>query len=493
MRPIPLLFVLVFFLSLSDSPQASGEQPTKPNILIFFVDDMGYADVGCFGAQDIRTPHLDRLAREGTRFTSFYVSQPVCTASRASLLTGCYANRVGLEGALNHTSREGIHPDEVLLSEFCQAQGYKTGCFGKWHLGTKPMFLPTRHGFDDYLGIPYSNDNTKYHPVLADSMPPLPLYDGEKIVAEDPDQTQFTKMFTERAVRFIDQHAEQPFLLYIPHVMPHVPIFASDKFRGKSERGLYGDVVEELDWSLGEIMKALSKHKLDDKTLVVFASDNGPFLSYGEHAGSAAPLREGKLTTFEGGVRVPCIMRWPGVIAANRTCDEVCATMDLVPTVAKLIGAQLPERKLDGRDIGPLLRDPAAKSPHEVLYFYAGRELQALRSGQWKLHLPHAYLTVAAEPGRGGKPSNWGKLEPKSITQSGLEGIASRHGYRVEQIELALYDLSQDPGEKHNIAAEHPEVVQRLQTLAELAREDLGDKLTGQAGANIRAAGRAED
>ena len=483
------IFVLSFFSTLF----AHGAEPMKPNIVIFFTDDQGYADVGCFGAKDIRTPNIDSLAQAGTRFTNFYVSQPVCTASRASLMTGCYANRVGLQGALNHTSREGIHPDEGLLPELCKSQGYATACYGKWHLGTAPMFLPTRHGFDDYLGIPYSNDNTKYHPVLSKSMPPLPLYDGEKIVAEDPDQAQFTRMFTERAVKFIDEHAEQPFLLYMPHVMPHVPIFASDDFRGRSQRGLYGDVIEELDWSLGEVLKALTKNKLDERTLVIFASDNGPFLSYGEHAGSAKPLREGKLTTFEGGVRVPCIMRWPGVIPAGRTCDEVCATIDLVPTIGKLIGAKLPERKLDGLDIGPLLKDPDAKSPHDVLYFYAGTELQALRGGKWKLHFPHPYLTVAAEPGVGGKPSNWGKLEPKSITQSGLEGIASRHGYRVEQLELSLFDLDADPGESRNVAAAHPEVVKRLQSLASQARQDLGDKLTGDVGANVRPAGHADE
>jgi len=464
-----------------------------PNIVIFFTDDQGYADVGCFGAKDIRTPHFDRLAREGMRFTDFYVSQPVCTASRASLMTGCYANRVGLAGALNHTSREGIHPDETLLSELCKSRGYSTACYGKWHLGTAAMFNPTLHGFDDFLGIPYSNDNSKYHPVLADSMPPLPLYEGTKVIEEDPDQSQFTRRFTERAVAFIDRNHDRPFLLYMPHVMPHVPIFASKKFVGKSGRGLYGDVIEELDWSLGQVLAALARHQLDEKTLVIFASDNGPFLSYGEHAGRATPLREGKLTTFEGGVRVPCIMRWAGKTPAGSECRQMCSTIDLLPTIAGLIGAELPKRKLDGRDIRPLLEGKqGAASPHEALFFYAGQELQAIRCGRWKLHFPHSYLTVAAEPGRNGKPSNWGKLKPASITQSGLEGIASRHGYRVEKIALSLFDLSKDIGEEHNVAKEHPDVVQRMTKLAEAARADLGDKLTGRQGANLRPAGKAD-
>ena len=270
--------------------------------MLVFTDDQGYADVGCFGAKGFKTPNLDRMASEGTRFTSFYVAQAVCTASRAALMTGCYANRLSMSGALNHTSRTGIHPDEVLLPEICKSRGYATAIFGKWHLGTLAEFGPLRNGFDEYLGIPYSNDNSKYHPIIR-NMPPLPLYDGEDVIETDPDQSQFTRRFTERAVQFIEKNQSRPFFLYVPHVMPHVPIFASEKFLGRSRRGLYGDVIEEIDWSVGEILAAVRRHGLDERTLVIFTSDNGPFLSYGEHAGSAAPLREGKLTTFEGGSR----------------------------------------------------------------------------------------------------------------------------------------------------------------------------------------------
>jgi arylsulfatase len=462
-----------------------------PNIVLILADDLGYGDLGCFGATTIRTPHIDRLAREGMKFTDFYVSQAVCSASRASLLTGCYANRVGMQGALNHTSPLGIHADEVLLPELGRERGYATAIFGKWHLGLPPFFSPLKHGFDEWLGLPYSNDNSKYHPVLAAEMPPLPLYDGERVAETDPDQAQFTRRFTERAVSFIERNRERPFFLYVPHVMPHVPVFASERFRGKSAAGIYGDSVEELDWSVGEILAALARHGLDEKTLVIFSSDNGPFLSYGAHAGSAGPLREGKLTAYEGGVRVPTIMRWPGTIPAGRECGEPVMTIDLLPTLAALLGAKLPPRKIDGRDILPLLRGEAgAKSPHEALFIYSGDELHAVRSGEWKLHLPHPYLTVMAEPGRDGKPSGWGTLKPQTIEQSGVSGIASRHGYRVEQQALALYHLREDVGEKRNVAAEHPEIVARLTALAEQARTDLGDSLTKVKGAGTREAGR---
>ncbi len=475
---------------LEASPAASTAPvgDALPNIVLVFTDDQGYADLGCFGGRGFQTPHLDRMAAEGTKFTSFYVAQAVCTASRAALMTGCYANRVSMSGALNHTSRIGIHPDEILLPEICKSQGYATAIFGKWHLGTLLEFGPLRNGFDEYLGIPYSNDNSKYHPILRD-LPPLPLYDGEQVVEVDPDQSQFTRRFTERAVRFIEANGNRPFFLYVPHVMPHVPIFASEKFLGRTARGLYGDVIEELDWSVGEILAALRKCGLDDKTMVVFASDNGPFLSYGDHAGSASPFREGKLTTFEGGVRTPCIIRWPGRVPAGRVCDELILSIDLLPTIAALVGADPPPSRIDGQDVWPVISgQEGATTPHEAFYYYAGRELQAVRSGRWKLHFPHQYLTVAGAPGRDGKPANFENLQPEAIEQSGIHGIASRHGYRVSQIGLTLYDLQADPGETRNLAEEHPHIVARLAKLAEAARADLGDTLTGQKGTGIRPA-----
>lgn len=489
-----LVFSIVLVCLLGGSATCGAEQDTaRPNIILIVTDDMGYADLSSQGATTFATPHLDRLASQGTRFTSFYVAQPVCTASRAAFLSGCYANRVSLQGALNHTSKNGIHPEEWLIPEMLKDRGYATSGMGKWHLGTVRQFGPLQNGFDHWLGIPYSNDNTKYHPVLADEMPPLPLYDGEEVIELDPDQSLFTRRFTERAVSFIEQNAQQPFFLYIPHVMPHVPIFASEEFRGRTEHGLYGDVIEELDWSVGQIMQTLDRLQIADNTLVIFFSDNGPWPSYGEHAGSAGPFREGKLTTFEGGVRVPCIMRWPGQIPAGRVCDEPVMAIDLLPTLTQIVGGKPPEKKIDGKDIGPVLFGAeGATTPHEALFFYGGTELQAVRSGKWKLHFPHPYITVAGEPGKGGKPSNWGKQSPRSITQSGIEGIASRHGGRVEQIELSLFDLENDPGETKNLAPQHPEIVARLQKLAEPIRQELGDTLTGTQGSEVREAGWVE-
>lgn len=484
-----LLPILACLLALSSS--LSAEQPArKPNIVLLFADDLGYGDLACYGAKNIRTPNLDRLARDGTRFTNFYVSQAVCSASRASLLTGCYSNRVSLEGALNPTSTIGIHEDEMLLSELCKHQGYATALYGKWHLGHQPRFNPLRHGFDEYFGLPYPNDcSNQYHPVVR-TFPPLPLMEGEKVVGEEPDQSQFTRQFTERAVRFIEKNKDRPFFLYVPHVMPHVPIFASEKFKGKSKGGLYGDVVEELDWGIGEVLAALKKHGLEDNTLVLFTSDNGPFLSYGDHAGSAGPLRGGKLTTFEGGVRMPFLVRWPGKVPTGRVSDELCSAIDFLPTVARLIGAKLPDRILDGKDIGPLLF--GARSPRETFSYYAGTELHAVRAGDWKLHFPHPYLEVDGPPGLDGKPANFANIKAQSLTKFGLEGIASRHGYKVLRTGLELYNLKDDVGETKNVADRHPEVVRRLQQLADKARADLGDSLTGIKGKNVRPPGRVE-
>jgi arylsulfatase A-like enzyme len=482
---------LLLSLFLACLTVAAGEK-RPANVVIILVDDLGYADLGCFGAENIKTPNMDRMAAEGMKFTSFYVAQAVCSASRASLLTGCYANRVSMQGALNHTSKEGLHPDEWLLPEMCKARGYATAAFGKWHLGTDLMFNPLHNGFDEFLGIPYSNDNTKYHPSLAKEMPPLPFYDGLKVVETDPDQSQFTRRFTERATSFIEHHKNQPFFLYVPHVMPHVPIFASDAFRGQSSGGLYGDVVQEIDWSVGQILDTIKRCGIDDNTLVILFSDNGPFLSYGNHAGSAKPLREGKLTTFDGGVRSPFIARWPGHVPAAQVCDEPVMEIDLLPMIARLIGGKLSERKIDGKDILDLLEGkPGAKSPHEALVFYGGSELQAVRSGEWKLHFPHPYITVDGEPGRDGKPAKFGQMKPKAITQSGIAGIASRHGYRVEKIELSLFNLKNDPGELHDVAWEHPEIVERLTKLAEPTRKELGDALMGIKGTENRPLGMA--
>jgi arylsulfatase A-like enzyme len=464
--------------------QSSGEGTRRlPNIVIIFSDDQGYGDVGVYGARGFSTPNLDRMAREGVRLTDFYVSQPVCSASRASLLTGCYANRIGVSGAYGPHAKVGIHERETTIAELCKSRGYATAIFGKWHLGHRPPFLPTRHGFDEFCGTPYSNDMWPLHPDLV-RLPPeaeerkrrypdLPLYEGEEIVNSritGEDQAQFTTHFTRRAVDFIERNRARQFFLYLPHPMPHVPLFVSSKFKGKSEQGLYGDVISEIDWSVGQVLDALKRCGVDDNTLVIFTSDNGPWLSYGNHAGSAGPLREGKGTTWEGGVRVPCIARWPGKILGGTVCQEPAMTIDFLPTVAALIGARLPKLKIDGRNIWPLLAGtPGAKSPHEALYFYYhANHLEAMRSGKWKLVFPHTYRSLTGKPGADGLPN--GYTHPKS----GLE----------------LYDLSTDVGEQHNVIEDHPEVVARLQRLADVARDDLGDALTEHEGRNRRSIGR---
>jgi len=487
-----LAVLLAVMATLLPSPAAAA---APPNIVLIFTDDMGWGDLPGFTPDSpIKTPNIDRLIKEGTRFTDFYVVQAVCTASRAALMTGCYANRVGLEGALNHTSPTGISPDEELLPELLSRQGYATAMFGKWHLGLPPFFAPSKNGFDEWLGIPYSNDNTKYHPVLSDSMPPLPLFDGDEVIETDPDQKLFTRRFTERAVQFIEKNQKRPFFLYVPHVMPHVPIFASDRFQGRSAKGLYGDVIEEIDWSVGEIVKTVDRLGLAENTLVIFTNDNGPFLSYGSHAGSSGELRGGKLTTFEGGVRVPMVARWSGHVPAGRDCDAPLMSIDLLPTFCTLANAALPKKKIDGVDVGSVLfGETDAQANRDGLIFYAGSELQAIRIGRWKLHFPHRYLVVNGETRTDGKPAGYGRLAPQSITNSGISGIASRHGYVVRELPLSLFDLETDRGETTDVAAEHPDVVKRLTAIADRYRKALGDSLNDISGTENRLVGRNDN
>jgi arylsulfatase A-like enzyme len=452
---IVLRTALIFALCCLSLPARAADRP--PNVVIVYIDDMGYADPGPFGATAYKTPNLDRLAAEGRKFTDFYVAQAVCSASRAALLTGCYPNRVGIQGALGPKSTHGIHADETLISEICKQKNYATAIFGKWHLGHLPEFLPTRHGFDEYFGLPYSNDMWPFHPESPKAWAPLPLIEGDKAVIPEVtprEQEQLTTWYTERAVRFIEQNNSRPFFLYVPHAMVHVPLFVSDKFKGKSGAGLFGDVMMEVDWSVGQILDALKRAGVDDNTLLVFTSDNGPWLSYGDHAGSAKPLREGKGSAWDGGVRVSCLMRWPGKIPAGSICKQPAMTIDLLPTIAKLIGAKLPDRKIDGLDISALLTDDHAPSPHDALYFYWGQGLDALRSGKWSLHFPHEYRTLAGRPG-------------------GTGGIPAK--YQSARTELALFDLEADIGQTTNLASQHPEVVGRLTALADRMRADLGD------------------
>ena len=442
-------------------PQAAKPQAGKlPNFIIIFCDDMGYADIGPFGAKGYTTPNLDRMASEGTIFTDFHVARSVCSPSRAAILTGCYPVRVGVPGNFGPSSKNGLDLKATTIAQLVKQKGYATAMYGKWHLGHQKPYLPTSRGFDEWFGLPYSNDMWPYHPEARYKFPDLPLMEGEKVVnptVQPSDQVHLTTWYTERTVKFIEANKDRPFLVYLPHAMPHVPLFVSKKYKGKTERGLFGDVIAEIDWGVGQILDALKKHGLDENTLVIFTSDNGPWLSYGERAGSAGPLREGKGTSFEGGFRVPCVMRWPGRIPAGKRCNELAGTIDVLPTIAALSGAKLPETKIDGKDIRPLMfGQSGATSPHEVFYYYAGFHLQAIRSGKWKLMFPHGYGHVD-EPGKGGKP---GKRSNRKI-------------------ELSLFDLAADVGETTDVKDKHPDVVKRLQALAEIARKDLGDRKPG--------------
>jgi len=445
------------------------------NFIVVFLDDMGYGDLTVTGATGYHTPNLDRLCNEGMRFTNFYVAQAVSSASRAGLLTGCYPNRIGFAGALDHTAKTGISQDEVTIAGMLKKEGYACGAFGKWHLGHHPQFLPTRHGFDEYFGIPYSNDMWSLHPQSGSYYPDLPLIENEliynpKVTPED--QEQMTTQFTERAVQFIEKNKDKPFFVYLAHPMPHVPLYVSDKFKGKSEQGLYGDVMMEIDWSVGEIMKTLEKLGLDDNTLIVFTSDNGPWLNYGDHAGSTGGLREGKGTSFEGGQRVPCIMRWTGKIPAGTICNQLASTIDLLPTFAHISGAPLPALPIDGVNIISLMTDESASSsPRKYfLYYYRQNDLEAIRNDRFKLVFPHSGRTY-----EGFLPGN-----------NGLPGQVNER----RAFELALYDLRRDPGERYDVKEQYPEVVAELMKFADEARKDLGDNLTGETGTGRRPIGR---
>ena len=440
----------------------SAEKP--PNIVLIFADDLGYADLGCFGSTTIRTPNIDSLAREGIKLTNFHVPQAVCSASRTALLSGCYPNRLGILGALGPNSKNGIKDAENLLPEYLKKLGYSTAIFGKWHLGDSAQYSPLRHGFDTYFGLPYSNDMWPNHPT-AKNFPPLPLRQDDKVLELNPDQSKLTGWYTERGVKFIEANKDKPFFLYMPHSMPHVPLYASEKFKGKSKQGLYGDVIEEIDASVGTILETLKKHSLDKNTLVIFTSDNGPWLSYGNHGGSKGMLREGKGTEFEGGVRVPFVARWPGKIPAVTTSNEPTMTIDLLPTLVGYAGGVVKtEPKIDGKNISAIIEaKPNAKSPQEAYYFYWGDALHAVTSGKWKLHFPHPYLHII-EGGSDGKP---GKGETRKI-------------------ELSLFDLDADITESKNVADQNPDVVKKLQILGDKIREELGDSLTGKKGSKLR-------
>jgi arylsulfatase len=483
MKTKNLLFIFVLLIF---TISCQNKKETKlPNVVVIFIDDMGYADLSCFGATEFETPNLDKMADEGIRFTSFYSSTGVCSASRASLMTGCYCDRVSIHGAFMPDSKQGLNPNETTIAEMLKPLGYKTAIFGKWHLGHHKEFMPLQQGFDEYFGIPYSNDmwpvdydgvavKDKKNPTKPQKrrFPPLPLIEGNEKIKEIwtlEEQGELTTLYTEKAVDFINRNKENPFFLYVPHSMVHVPIAVSDKFKGKSKQGLFGDVVMEVDWSVGEIVKALKDNGIAENTLVIFTSDNGPWLNFGNHAGLCTPLREGKGTVWEGGHREPCIMWWPGKIEPKQTIDKIVSTIDVLPTIAEITGATLPEKKIDGISFLPILNSEDVTTRDEFWCYYGGG-LRAIRKGDWKLYFPQTYRSyIGVEPGEDGFPGPYAK------------GVLDK---------IVLYNLKNDISETTDVSAENPEIVEQLIKIGEQARKELGDRLTKVKGEEVREPGK---
>lgn len=434
------------------------KKPGKPNFIFIYADDLGYGDLGCYGSEKNKTPNIDRLAEEGMRFTDFYVTSGVCTPSRSSLMTGCYPRRVDMHvdsrglWVLFPNAKKGLNPEEITVAEVLKKEGYATGCVGKWHLGDQKQFLPTSQGFDYYYGIPYSNDMNR-------KKIPLPLLRNEEVIEAPVHQPSVTTDYTREAVKFIEENKDKPFFFYLPHTMVHVPLQASEKFKDKTSNGRYGDALAEVDWSTGQIMKKLKDLGIDDKTMVIFSSDNGTYRGRG---GSNDPLRGFKGNTDEGSMRVPFVVRYPGKVPEGKVCGELASTLDILPTFAKLSGGGLPvDRVIDGKNIWPLMSgQEGAKSPYEAFYYYHTTQLQAVRSGNWKLILP---------------------LEVKKRGWSGSR----------EDVPLKLVNLEEDIHEDHDVSRKHPEVVKRLKALADKARADLGDM--DKEGAGQREAGWVEE
>lgn len=454
--------VAVLFSLIVATPLSLVASSRPPNFVVIFCDDLGYGDIGCFGSSVHRTPNIDRMAREGIRLTSFYSTSGVCTPSRSSLMTGCYPRRVNMHEdgrggwVLFPSGLKGLHPDEVTIADLLQDAGYATAIVGKWHLGDQPAFLPTRQGFDQYFGIPYSNDMGRWNKNR--NYPPLPLMRNETVIETEPDQAQLTRRYTEEAVSFIEANRQRPFFLYLPHTMPHNPVASSKGFAGKSANGGFGDCVEEIDWSTGQILDTLRRLKLDRQTMVIFTSDNGAARAWG---GSNKPLSGFKGSTMEGGMRVPFVARWPGTIRAGGENRALAATLDVLPTLARFANAStqaLPP--IDGVDISCLFTDRKPKAgPRETFFYYFRDQLQAVRYHEWKMHLAR---TV---PARGKNPAR--------------------------ELPARLYDLHEDIAESDNVIERYPAVVATLSELAEVAREQLGDR--GMVGAGQRPAGREDD
>lgn len=449
----------------------SAKQPT--NIILINLDDVGNGDFSFRGALGYQTPNIDRMAAEGMVLNNFYAVQPISGASRAGLMTGCYPNRIGFAYALNPHSPYGINEKEETIAELLRDKGYATAIFGKWHLGDEKKFLPLQHGFDEYYGLPYSNDMWPNHPQYK--FPDLPLIKGNDVIGYNTDQSRLTTDYTQYATDFIKRNAHQkPFFLYLAHSMPHVPLAVSDKFKGKSKQGLYGDVMMELDWSIGEVLKTIRKEGIEENTLVILTSDNGPWANYGNHAGSSGGLREAKANTFNGGVRVPCLCYWKGTIQPASVSNSLYSNIDILPTLVEVAEAQLPKQKIDGVSMLPTLTtDPQWAGRKYLCFYYHKNSLEGITDGKYKLVFPHKYVSYDNQvPGNDGKPGPLGEGEVTTCE---------------------LYDLRRDMGERVNVISLYPEEVEKLKKEADFWREELGDDLTGHSGKARREAGKAED
>jgi arylsulfatase A len=450
---LAFIFIAGAFSCQSNRQNAVNVE-VKPNLILILTDDQGYSDLGIYGAEGFSTPNIDQMAREGVRFTSFYAA-PTCSPSRASLLTGCYSQRVGIGGPVNHPFT-GLNPDEITLAEALKLNGYSTALIGKWHLGLPDSMSPCNQGFDYFSGIPLSHIR---HGVTEHTDGPTAYYTrhwrteisgSEPLIENYPNDTLFTQRCTEEALNFIKENKNNPFFLFLSHPQVHREVLASDKFRGKTERGRYGDACEELDWSVGEVLKALKDLDIDDNTLVIYASDNGPWLNMGDESGTSKNLRDGKFSTWEGGLRVPCIMRWPGQIPEDKIINEMAAIMDIYPTFMHLLGKEMPnDRVIDGKNIWPLITSTSpVKTPHETFFYHNYLRLEGVRKGPWKLHF------------------DMGKWE--------------------------LFNLDDDLGETKDIAGNHPDIVTELHALLDSSRYDMGDALMQIQGKNVRPIGKVE-
>ena len=466
--------LISFFLALFLILSCSQEKP--PNVIFILTDDQGYGDIGIYGAKDIETPHLDELARNGAYFTSYYATQPVCSASRASIMTGAYSDRIGIHNAYSPGSKVGLNPEEATIAELLKASGYNTAAYGKWHLGDAPKFLPRNHGFDEFYGILYSNDMWPQHPQQGTvfDFPDIELYENETPIRVLKDQTFLTQALTDKAISFIKRNKDNPFFLYLPHPQPHVPLFVSDSKRNTQKRGLYGDVIHEIDASVGQILETLKENELEENTIIIFTSDNGPWLSYGGHSGSSGIYREGKGTNWEGGHRVPAIVYFPKRIESNTRIDLPAMGIDWLPTLTDFTGSSLPEKKIDGESLVPLLTKMTSEAPHENFFFYyRTNELHAVRHKNWKFYVPHTYRSLNGKVG-----TNDGYPIP----------------YDMNEIETpVLFNLETDPEENRDVASENPELVAKISKIADSIRHVLGDRLTGVKGSEVRPVGRIEN